>query len=150
MQSDLTPFVIGIVAVAAVMLLAALFVARKGRPFAAGDVFRASRLSAGNRLFPTQVQITPTSVVHYTPRWIGHREESIHIAHVASVSIETHLMFSDVFVETSGGAKPVRCHGHRKRDAVRMKALIEEYQSGYYKQPPAAPNPAVAPPPSGR
>jgi hypothetical protein len=35
---------------------------------AEGDVFRASRLSAGNHLFPTQVLITPTSVVQHTPR----------------------------------------------------------------------------------
>ena len=54
----------------------------------AGDVFRASRLSAGNRLFPTQVLITPTSVVQYTPRWIGRQEQTIHMAHVASVKIE--------------------------------------------------------------
>src|SRR5438309_10962004 len=41
---------------------------QKGRPFAAGDVFRASRTSTGNHLFPTQVLITSTSVVQYTPR----------------------------------------------------------------------------------
>ena len=52
-------------------------------------MFRASRLSRGNRLFPTQVLITPTSVVHYTPQWIGRQEESIHMAHIASVKIDT-------------------------------------------------------------
>ena len=98
-----------------------------------GDVFRASRLSRGNRLFPTQVLITPTSVVHFTPEIVGRREQSIHMAHVASVSIDTNLMFSDVIIETSGGAKPVRCHGHRKKDAVRMKALIEQHQTAYYQ-----------------
>ena len=150
MQSDSGPLVLGLLAVAVVAVLAAVLIWRKGGTFAAGHVFRASRLSAGNRLFPTQVQITPASVVHYTPRWICHREESIHIAHVASVSIETHLMFSDVFIETSGGARPVRCHGHRKRDAVRMKELVEEYQSRYYRQQPPGPNPTVARPRSGR
>ena len=106
---------------------------QKGRPFADGDVFRASRLSRGNRWFPTQVLITPSSVVHYTPEVVGRREQSIHIAHVASVSINTNLMFSDVVIETSGGATPVRCHGHRKSDAARMKALIEEHQTAYYR-----------------
>jgi len=48
-----------------------LIVWQKGRPFASGDVFRASRLSRGNRLFPTQVLITDSSVVQFTPRWIG-------------------------------------------------------------------------------
>ena len=105
----------------------------KGRPFAGGDVFRASRLSAGNHLFPTQVLITPSTVVQYTPRWIGREEESIHMTHVASVKIDTHAVLSDVLIETTGGADPIRCHGHRKADAVQMKALIERYQNDYYK-----------------
>jgi ABC-type nickel/cobalt efflux system permease component RcnA len=106
---------------------------RKGRPFAPGDVFRASRLSAGNHLFPTQVLIAPSSVVQYKPRWIGRLEEVIHMTHVSSVKINTHLLFSDVFIETSGGADPIRCHGHRKGDAVQIKTLIEKYQSDYYR-----------------
>ena len=107
----------------------------KGQPFADGDVFRASRWSRGNRFFPTQVLITPTAVVHYTPELVGRKEHSIHIAHVASVSIDTNLLFSKVVIETSGGEKPVTCHGHRKRDAVRMKQLIEQYQTHYYRSP---------------
>jgi hypothetical protein len=106
---------------------------RKGRPFAEGDVFRASRLSIGNHLFPTQVQISPTSVVQYTPRWIGKEEESIHMAHLASVKIDTKLFLSDVLIETTGGQSPIKCHGHHKRDALRMKALIERYQDAYYR-----------------
>jgi hypothetical protein len=122
-----------IVAVAAILSVFGWIVWRKSRPFVAGDVFRASRLSGGNHLFPTQVLISPTSVVHYTPRWIGRQEESIHLAHVASVKIDTKLLFSDVMIETSGGASPVRCYGHHKRDAVRMKELIEQYQNEYYR-----------------
>jgi len=106
---------------------------RKGRPFASGDVFRSSRLSRGNRLFPTQVLIAPASVVHYTPRWIGKEEESIHMAHVASVKIITKLLLSDVLIETTGGQNSIHCHGHHKGDAVRMKMLIEQYQSEYYR-----------------
>ncbi len=110
----------------------------KGQPFADGEVFRASRWSRGNRLFPTQVLITPTSVVHYTPEVVGRKEHSIHVAHVASVSIDTNLLFSNVLIETSGGATPVTCHGHRKGDAVRMKQLIEQYQTQYYRSPGGA------------
>jgi hypothetical protein len=132
-----------IAAVVAVFLLVVVWVWRKGRPFASGDVFRASRLSAGNRLFPTQVLISPTSVVQYTPRWIGRREETIHMAHIASVKIETRLLLSDVLIETSGGSDPIVCHGHRKRDAVAMKDLIERYQTDYDRgRPPGAVGPA--------
>jgi len=131
--------VAGGVAVLVVLLLVAV-IARKGRPFAAGDVFRASRWTRGNRLFPTQVQVSPTAVALYTPQWVGRREESIHIAHVASVRIDTHLIFSDVFIETSGGVSPISCYGHYKKDAVRIKQLIDQYQSEYFKTPtPAAP-----------
>jgi hypothetical protein len=119
--------------VGAAIALTIFIVWRKGQSFATGDVFHASRLSAGNHLFPTQVLITPASVVQYKPRWIGRQEETIHMAHVSSVKIDTHLLLSDVFIETSGGSDPIRCHGHRKRDATRMKELIEQYQSDYYR-----------------
>ena len=101
-----------------VLMILVVWVVTKGRPFAQGDVFRASRLSAGNRLFPTQVLITPTSVVQYTPRWIGRNEETIHMAHIASVKIDTGVLLSNVLIETSGGSHPIKCHGHRKGDAV--------------------------------
>jgi hypothetical protein len=123
------------------MLLVVLFFWRKGRPFSSGDVFRASRLARGNFLLPTQVLISPTSVVHFTPQALGRREHSIHMAHVSSVGIDTHLFFSDVIIETSGGSAPIKCYGHRKKDAIRMKSLIEQYQTAYYRSsgPPADP-----------
>jgi hypothetical protein len=120
-------------AVVALVLLG-LWVWSRGRTFAAGDVFRASRISKGNRLFPTQVLITSSNVVQFTPSWIGKSEESIHISHVASVRIDTHVLFSDVLIETTGGAHPISCYGHRKRDAVQMKGLIERYQNEHYRQ----------------
>lgn len=132
-----------IAAAAGAVLSLAVWVWRKGRPFASGDVFRASRLSGGNRIFPTQVLITPSSVVHYTPQWFGREEQTIHMAHVSSVTIDTGLLFSDVRIETSGGSNPIRCHGHRKQDAVTMQALIERHQTDYYRRstpvPPASP-----------
>ena len=105
----------------------------KGRPMPGQHVFRASRLSRGNLLFPTQVGVTPTSIVHFTPEFVGGREQSIHLAHVASVLIDRNLFFADIMIESSGGASPVRCHGHRKADAVAMKRLIEQFQSEHYR-----------------
>ena len=67
------------------------------------------------------------------PYWFGKREHTIHMAHIASVDIETNLFFSNVIIETSGGSDPVRCHGHRKTDAVEMKRLINQFQSEYYR-----------------
>jgi hypothetical protein len=124
------------IAAVGIAVIVLFIVWKKGRPFTRGDVFRASRLSAGNRLFPTQVAISPTSVVHYTPEWFGRLEHSMHMAHVASVRIDTNLLFSDVYIETTGGASPIKCHGHRKADALRMKELIERYQTEYYRGTP--------------
>ncbi len=124
-------WIVGALGCAAILFLLVTWM--KGRPFAAGSVFRASRLSSGNRLLPTQVLITPSAVVQFTPGWIGKQEESIHMAHIASVKIQTGMLLSDVLIETSGGVNPIRCHGHRKRDAVEMKRLIETYQDQYYR-----------------
>ena len=67
------------------------------------------------------------------PRWIGRQEESINMAHIASVRIDTRLVLSDVYIETSGGSDPLVCHGHRKGDAVAMKTLLDRYQTEYYR-----------------
>jgi hypothetical protein len=124
-----------LVVIVVVAVLVVAVVLRKGRKFAGEHVFRASRLSKGNHLFPTQVVITPTSITHFRPQWIGKLEESIHMAHVASIKIDTHLVFSDVFIETTGGQNPIVCHGHTKGEAVMIKKTIEKYQSEYYRKP---------------
>jgi hypothetical protein len=111
----------------------------KGRRIPGEHVFRASRLSRGNFLMPTQVAVTPASVLHYKPEVLGGREHSIHINHISSVLIDRNLFFSDIMIETSGGASPVRCHGHKKADAIAMKALIERFQSEYYRRQPEPP-----------
>jgi LPXTG-motif cell wall-anchored protein len=121
------------VAAAAIAVIAGLFFWRKGRRLPGQHVYRASRMSRGNLLFPTQVAVTPTSVVHFTPQIVGGREHSMHIAHVASVLIDRNLFFSNVVIESSGGTSPVRCYGHHKADAIEMKRMIEQYQSDYYR-----------------
>lgn len=119
-------------AVAAFALLLAWIVLRKGRRLPGEHVFRASRLSKGNRVFPAQVVISPTSVSLHHAQWIGRLEESIHMAHVASVKIDTNLIFSNVLIETTGGHHPIVCYGHTKGDAIRMKQLIEKFQTEHY------------------
>ncbi len=122
------------VIVAAILIALAFWIWQKGRRLPGEHVFRASRFGRGNHLFPAQVLVTSSSITLYTPQWIGKLEESIHLAHVASIRIDTHLMFADVYIETSGGQNPVVCHGHTKGDAVRMKDVIERFQSEYLPQ----------------
>ena len=122
-----------IVAAVAIVAVVVAFFWYKGRPIPGEHVFRASRLSRGNLFFPAQVAVTPSSIVFYKPELVGGREQSMHLAHVASVLIDRNLFFADVMIESSGGASPVRCHGHRKRDAIALKQLIDQYQSDYYR-----------------
>jgi hypothetical protein len=126
-QGSLALYVGAAVAVVLALLLSAILF--KSRRFREGEVFAASRWTRGNRLFPTQVAIGPAAVVQMKPQWFGREEQSIHIQHVASVTIDTGVLFSDVVIETTGGSEPIVCHGHHKRDAVLMKELIERFQS---------------------
>ncbi len=94
------------------------------------NVFAASRWTRGNLLFPTRIIVTPQHVLRIKPRWLGQTEESIAIDKVASVTISTGMMWSDIRIDSSGGADPITSHGHRKRDAQRIRDLIEGLQKG--------------------
>lgn len=93
------------------------------------ESFKASRFTKGNFLFPTVIEITETAVVRRLRRWFTVNEMSIHLERVASVRIETGLMWSDILIESTGGSDPISSHGHTKSDAKRIKELIEAAQS---------------------
>jgi len=121
--------------VVGVALLFVWYIVWKGRPLPGKHVFRASRISRGNRIFPAQVVVNEASITHFHPQWIGKEEESIHISHVASIRIDTNILYSDVFIESTGGQNPIECYGHTKGDAVKIKRLVEQYQSAFYRKP---------------
>ncbi len=91
-------------------------------------VFKASRWTSGNLLFPVRIEITRQHVSRIKPRLVGSDEESIAISKVASVNIRTGLIWSDIRIDSSGGSNPVASHGHRKGDARRIRDLIEQFQ----------------------
>ena len=100
------------------------------RPMSELRVFTASRLTSGNAIFPTRIDISPESVARIKPRLIGGSEDSIPIAKIASVSISTGLIFSSIRIESTGGATPIVSDGHYKGDALAIRDLIHEYQAG--------------------
>jgi hypothetical protein len=102
------------------------------------ETFAASRLTKGNHLFPTVIEVGDTFVVKRTRTLFTKNEISIHLNRIASVRIETGVLWSDILIESSGGSDPIASHGHRKRDAVRIKELIEGAQA----RDPSAPSPA--------
>lgn len=95
------------------------------------EVFKASRWTKGNHLFPTEIEITGTAVTRRKRSWFTRNEMTIHLLRVASVRIDTGLLWSDILVESTGGTDPLTSHGHRKQDALRIKELIEQAQTSH-------------------
>lgn len=91
-------------------------------------VFTASRLTPGNRLFPVRIEVNQNRVTRIKRRLFGSNEESIAIQKVASVNIQTGLMWSDIRIDSAGGSDPIVSHGHRKDDARAIRDLIERFQ----------------------
>jgi hypothetical protein len=94
----------------------------------ASEQFTASRWTRGNFLFPTVIEVTDKAVIRHKRSWFSRDEISISITKVASVHIETGILWSDILIESSGGSDPLASHGHKKVDARRIRELIEEAQ----------------------
>jgi len=92
------------------------------------DTFQASRLTRGNFLFPTFIEVTDKAVTRRKRSWFSLDEISISISKVASVHIQTGIIWADILIESSGGSDPLASHGHKKADARRIRELIEEAQ----------------------
>jgi hypothetical protein len=92
------------------------------------ETFTASRWTRGNFFFPTKLVVSPQRVARVKSRLFGSNEESIPMSKVASVHINTGVFWSEIIVESTGGTDPIASHGHRKRDARRIRDLIEAYQ----------------------
>ncbi len=104
----------------------------------ASEVFKASRWTRGNFLFRTIIEVTDKAVIRHKRSWFNKDEMSISIFKVASVHIKTRMIWSEILIESTGGSDPLASHGHRKKDAQRIKQLIEEYQSAPANRAPAA------------
>ncbi len=92
------------------------------------NVFKASRWTKGNLFFPVRIEITREHVIRVKPHFMSSDEESIAINKVASVSIRTGLIWSEIRIDSSGGADPITSRGHWKEDARRIRELIEQFQ----------------------
>jgi len=92
------------------------------------EIFRASRWTRGNHLFPTIIEVTDRAVIRHKRSWFRKDLISFSISKVASVHIKTGLLWSDILIESSGGSDPLASHGHSKADAQRIRALVEAAQ----------------------
>lgn len=97
----------------------------------ASEMFKASRWTRGNFLFPTVIEVTDKAVTRHKRSWLRTDEISISISKVASVHIQIGMLWADILIESSGGTDPMKSHGHKKADAQRIRELIEAAQAAF-------------------
>src|SRR5258706_6144766 len=109
-----------------------------------GETFVASRWTSGNRLFPTKLLVTPMRVSRVKPRMFGSNEQSIPMTKVASVHISTGVFWSEIRIESTGGAAPLHSPRHPKAAAPRDPHLLRVHHSPPQTQPSDPLRPPVA------
>ncbi len=88
--------------------------------------FTASRVSGdGNAVFPDKLIITDEYVIYRKSRVIGYKETKIRLSSVGSVSVQQHLLFADIIIESKGG-NMIEARGFSRSDARKIANLLEE------------------------
>src|SRR5260370_24597189 len=98
------------------------------QPSAGGETFIASRWTRGNLFFPTRIVVRPLNVSGVKPRLFSKTEESIAISQVASVQIQTGMIWSRISIDSTGGTDPLPIPCHRNRHPLRIRHLMEPCQ----------------------
>ena len=88
--------------------------------------YTASRVSGdGNAVFPDKLIITDEYVIYRKARVIGYKETKIRLSAVGSVSVQQHLLFADIIIE-SKGVNGIVARGFSRSDAREIANLLEE------------------------
>ena len=84
----------------------------------------ASRLTAGNRLFPTQIIINELGVTVKIPSLFSGKEQTIPFSRISSVNIDCPFVgYSTIVIETTGEGQ-ISANGFLKSEVTEMKELI--------------------------
>ena len=87
------------------------------------QVFTASRVTDGNALFPDKIIINDEYVIYCKSRVIGRKDVKIRHEAIGCVTLNKHLVFADVIIETRGG-QVITAHGFMRSDAEEIVSLI--------------------------
>ena len=88
--------------------------------------YTASRVSGdGNAVFPDKLIITDEYVIYRKARVIGYKETKIRLSAVGSVSVQQHLLFADIIIESKGG-NVIEARGFSRSDAREIAELLGE------------------------
>lgn len=89
---------------------------------------KASRLTHGNFWFPVRIATTRKRIARVKPRLFGSNEEDLPISTMASVDIETGIIWSEIRLGSRGGSNPILSQGRTTSDARCIFDLIESFQ----------------------
>ena len=92
-------------------------------------IYRSSRMTSGNRIFRTSLEVEGHQITFRERRWFGSTEETINVDHISSVRAQHGVMFSSVTIESSGGSQPIVITGLHKSDARAIEAGIKAVQT---------------------
>jgi uncharacterized membrane protein YdbT with pleckstrin-like domain len=88
------------------------------------EIFIASRLTAGNKLFPAEIIIDQDGVTLKIPGLFSGNEKTIPYTRISSVNISCPFVgYSTINIETTGEGS-IRAHGFTKSEVTRIKELI--------------------------
>lgn len=88
--------------------------------------FEACRVSGdGNAIFPGEIIIDDEEevLIYRKPKLIGAKETRVKFGAIGSITIDKHILFADIIIETKGGREIV-AHGFTREDADRIKQIV--------------------------
>ena len=92
-------------------------------------IYRASRLTRGNRIFRSSLEVDGHQIIYRKRRWFGSTEETINCEHISSVRASHGIFFSSITIESSGGSQPIQINGLSRSEAEAIEAAVKEAQS---------------------
>jgi hypothetical protein len=88
------------------------------------ELFIASRLSSGNRIFPNRIIIDELGVTLKIPGLFSGNETTIPYTRISSVDIICPFIgFSTIIIATTGDGN-INAHGYLNSEVKRMKEMI--------------------------
>ena len=91
--------------------------------------YASSRLTSGNFLFPDRVIVADDGIHFIKNRFFGSDEEIITYGKIASVKVNSGMLFANLTIETTGGSQPIFMNGLPNNDAQEIKEAIRRYQT---------------------
>ena len=87
-------------------------------------IYTASRLTDGNRIFPTRIIIDDSTVTFKIPSLFSGKETTIPFSRISSVNIDSPFIgFSTIIIETTGEGQII-AKGFTQSEVIEMKELI--------------------------